>query len=248
MSVDQTGALCLYSSAATQLIVDLNAVAERWTNVVTTQPSRLLDTRNSPTVDGRFTGQGRVGANGIIELDVIARAGVPPSAVGVVPERDCGECFQEGQAMTGSQMSAVKHTCVNRGSAPPQSIVWCYGEGVAGQIGDGATNLQNPVPFPVGSSVDSVSVGGNHSCAVTNGLDDSQPGRLFCWDRTISARSTLSVNRASHSQTKPTEPTLPRYRRPLQIGGGQAAVAGWFHRLMSWSRWPSRTRVRTCRR
>jgi hypothetical protein len=50
MSVDQTGALCLYSSAATHLIVDLNAVAERWTNVVTTQPFRHSHSRRQGSV------------------------------------------------------------------------------------------------------------------------------------------------------------------------------------------------------
>ncbi len=44
-------------------------------------PARLLDTRNSPTIDGAFTNTGPLAAGQSIELEVTGRGGVPATGV-----------------------------------------------------------------------------------------------------------------------------------------------------------------------
>ena len=43
-------------------------------------PVRLMDTRNSPTVDGQFTNQGTLPAGTVTQLTVGGRAGIPADA------------------------------------------------------------------------------------------------------------------------------------------------------------------------
>ncbi len=46
-------------------------------------PARLMDTRNSATVDGRFQNTGKVGPKSFKELQVLGRGGIPASAAAV---------------------------------------------------------------------------------------------------------------------------------------------------------------------
>lgn len=58
-------------------------VVEASPGYVGVQPARLLDTRNAPTVDGRFSSLGRRGT-ATLELPVAGRGGVPPTGVRAV--------------------------------------------------------------------------------------------------------------------------------------------------------------------
>jgi alpha-tubulin suppressor-like RCC1 family protein len=72
--------------------------------------------------------------------------------------------------------------------------LWCRGDGIWGQLGDG-TNLSSATPVQVGASLHwvTVSAGGRHACAIT------ADGTLYCWganeagqlgDTTTARRST----------------------------------------------------------
>jgi len=82
---------------------------------------------------------------------------------------------------TVTQVSAgVYHSCaVTTGNA-----VYCWGANTSGQLGNGSDDTQSSVPVQVKagaqgdgylSGVESVSAGGNHSCAVTTG------NTVYCW-------------------------------------------------------------------
>ncbi len=47
-------------------------------------PARLVDTRPAATVDGRFSGIGRVGTQGMVKFPVLGRGGVPTTGAGSV--------------------------------------------------------------------------------------------------------------------------------------------------------------------
>lgn len=85
--VSDRGSVCLYASATTELTVDV--VGYLSTGALTTplDPARILETRSDPsltTVDGLFQGEGQVGADPVLELDVTGRGGVPAFGVGSV--------------------------------------------------------------------------------------------------------------------------------------------------------------------
>jgi hypothetical protein len=80
------GRVCFFAAVPTHLIVDVGGHFPS-TQVFTplTTPVRLLDTRpGTPTVDGQFAGTGPVGANGVLQLKVAGRGGVPANATSVV--------------------------------------------------------------------------------------------------------------------------------------------------------------------
>jgi hypothetical protein len=127
------GKVCLYTMSATQLIVDVNAfVPASVSSVVSTGPSRLLETRSGPgltTIDGLFQATGAVPAGGVVELPVIDRGGVgsdaasvllnvtvtEPSFSGFVTVYPCGEVpplasninFVAGQTLANAVSSRV---------------------------------------------------------------------------------------------------------------------------------------------
>ncbi|HRE00744.1 MAG TPA: hypothetical protein PLV68_05560, partial [Ilumatobacteraceae bacterium] len=85
-TLSATGALCIYSLAATDLVVDVSGyVPADAVGIETMTPSRLLDTRQGePTVDAAFAGEGRVGAGQFIEVDIAGRADVPADATAAI--------------------------------------------------------------------------------------------------------------------------------------------------------------------
>ncbi len=78
------GKVCLYSAGTTQLIADVAAWFPTGADFAGASPVRLLDTRQSPTVDGAFQAQGTLAAGGEIRLAVTGRAQVPVGATAVV--------------------------------------------------------------------------------------------------------------------------------------------------------------------
>ncbi len=80
------GSVCLYTSASTNLLVDLNGYYPMGSSLSSLIPARVLETRSgaAPTVDGQFSGIGRRAAGSVTDLAIAGRAGVPASAVAVV--------------------------------------------------------------------------------------------------------------------------------------------------------------------
>jgi hypothetical protein len=72
--------VCVYSSAAADITVDAIGYLPVESPTRATGPARLLDTRDSPTVDGEFEGYGRADAGDRIVLHVAGRADVPDDA------------------------------------------------------------------------------------------------------------------------------------------------------------------------
>ena len=75
------GKVCVYTSAATDLIVDVNGALPADTSFTTMNPARLHDSRSGGrTVDGREQGGGPAAAGSTTKVQVTERAGVAKSA------------------------------------------------------------------------------------------------------------------------------------------------------------------------
>jgi CSLREA domain-containing protein len=78
------GLVCLFVSEGTHLVVDVNGYFPPATSFFSLVPSRLLDTRGQPTVDGLFQGPAPVLRDTTLPLTVLGRGGVPADATAVV--------------------------------------------------------------------------------------------------------------------------------------------------------------------
>jgi hypothetical protein len=78
------GKVCITSDRAAHLIADVTAFSPAGSSLGTLSPARLLDTRRSPTVDGRYSFTGRMNANVVTYLPVIGRAGIASTATTAV--------------------------------------------------------------------------------------------------------------------------------------------------------------------
>lgn len=84
-SLDASGKLCIYTSAAIHLTADVVGYVEAGTSLTTIEPARLLDTRDiGKTTDSQFAGDGKRSADTELRLPVTGRAGVPVGTKGVV--------------------------------------------------------------------------------------------------------------------------------------------------------------------
>jgi hypothetical protein len=83
--VSSDGKVCLFTSAETDLMVDVLGYVPSDSSVKGLRPARLLDTRSTggSTVDGRFARIGRRGANSVTQIDVRGRGGVASTAASV---------------------------------------------------------------------------------------------------------------------------------------------------------------------
>ena len=83
--LSSTGTICLYTLAATDLIVDVTGWLPTTPGYTPLVPARLLDTRpGNPTIDGQYAGQGQRQLGTTLELQVSGRGGVPADAAAVV--------------------------------------------------------------------------------------------------------------------------------------------------------------------
>ena len=81
------GKVCIFTLAATDLVVDVNGFVPAGSQPVTLTPARLAETRSGPnltTVDGQFQGEGRRAAGSVLELTVTGRGNVPANAAAVM--------------------------------------------------------------------------------------------------------------------------------------------------------------------
>ncbi len=83
--VGVNGEVEIYNDAgAVDVLVDVLGWLPAGVGFTGVSPARLLDTRNSPTIDGRFSGVGALGAGAVASLPVVGRGSVPASGVGAV--------------------------------------------------------------------------------------------------------------------------------------------------------------------
>ncbi|BAN03866.1 HYR domain-containing protein [Ilumatobacter coccineus] len=80
-----TGSVCVFTSAETDLTIDVVGYVPSTSGVVSVDPARVYATRASDeTVDGEQEATGRISAGESVEVDIVGRAGVPGSGVGAV--------------------------------------------------------------------------------------------------------------------------------------------------------------------
>ncbi|MEE9414007.1 MAG: leucine-rich repeat domain-containing protein, partial [Acidimicrobiales bacterium] len=85
--VGSAGRVCIYSTRATNLVVDVNGYVADGTGTNPVTPARLADTRSGRkrrTVDGQYEGLGKLGRGAITEIRIAGRGGVPDTGVGAV--------------------------------------------------------------------------------------------------------------------------------------------------------------------
>ena len=78
-----TGSVCIYTSQATDLVVDVNGAFAADSGFASVNPARLLETRvgaDLTTADGQAEGVGRVGDSKVVEFQITGRVGIPQGA------------------------------------------------------------------------------------------------------------------------------------------------------------------------
>ncbi len=87
VKIGTAGKVCIYTSAATHIVTDVNGYVPAGGSPSAVVPARVLETRSGPkdkTFDGQFQGIGARGAGTTTELTVAGRAGVPSNAASVM--------------------------------------------------------------------------------------------------------------------------------------------------------------------
>ena len=81
VKLNPDGKACIYTFAATHLVVDVNAYVPAGSDVTPLSPARLADSRDgNPTIDGQHQGFGYQPAGSITEIQITGRGGVPTNA------------------------------------------------------------------------------------------------------------------------------------------------------------------------
>ncbi len=75
VALSPTGSVCVMSSVAAHMLIDATGYAPASSALVVSKPSRLMDTRAQPTVDGQSSGAGPITAGGTATIQVTGRAG-----------------------------------------------------------------------------------------------------------------------------------------------------------------------------
>ncbi len=81
------GAVCVFTLAATDLVIDVNGYATVGSGTNPVEPARVVETRTESgfdTIDGVLAGVGSLGAGTVLTVPVLGRGGVPASGVAAV--------------------------------------------------------------------------------------------------------------------------------------------------------------------
>ncbi len=236
--VDGDGDVCLYSLAATHVVVDVGGSLGATSGYGSVQPARLLDSRpGEPTVDGKFSRGGLVRAGSVTKLRVRGRGGVPGGARAVVLN----------VVATGARGSGYLTVFRCDGPRPLAASV---------NVGPGDT-VGNAVVAGVDSAGDvciyslvqtHVVVDVNGSFGATSAYRSLQPARLFdSRPATLAAKADdysrllLDEYRVAHGLPPFTEdPAMSAYAAGWS---GEMARTGFRHGTSSWAEnigfWPS---------
>ncbi len=84
VALNANGEVCVFSNVTAHYALDVLAYVPAGSDLVTVEPSRLLDTRPSgSTVDGQFLGAGKLVGGQFTKVKIAGRGGVAADAVGV---------------------------------------------------------------------------------------------------------------------------------------------------------------------
>ena len=132
------GRVCVFVSAATHLVVDVNGYFPAVSSFVSLVPARLLESRSGVgvgSVDGLFAGLGVRGAGSVTELLVAGRGGVVGDASAVVLTVTVTESVGAGFVTVfpcGSVMPLASNVNFGAGATVANSVV--SGVGVGGRV------------------------------------------------------------------------------------------------------------------
>jgi len=132
------GTVCVYTQAATDLVVDVNGYIPEGSRFDSVQPQRLLETRVGPglgTVDGQYNGIGQIPATATFGLPVAGRAGVPLDADAVALNVTVTEARGPGYITVfpcGGGRPLAASLNYRTGSTVPNAVIAKIGDG--GQV------------------------------------------------------------------------------------------------------------------
>lgn len=95
--------------------------------------------------------------------------------------------------------AGAAHTC----AIDDQAQLWCWGQNVRGEVGDGSGQPRVLTPTMIATGVTQVAVGADHSCAISG-------GRVRCWGQNLDGQSG--------------QPTVGVVATPTEVTG---SGAGW---------------------
>ena len=123
--------------------------------------------------------------------------------------------LDQGGAVFMSISTHQHHGCGIDGSGS----VWCWGTNTYGRLGDGTTDTRlTPVKITSTLRFIAVSVGYNHTCAITG-----TTAELYCWGHNL--RGQLGDGTPGSSKLVPTKVTTPAVRWATVSAGGQQTCA-----------------------
>jgi Bacterial Ig-like domain/Bacterial pre-peptidase C-terminal domain len=129
-----TGKICVFTSAATHLIVDAAAFAPASSTLVfLSEPARLLETRSGTTVDGAHVNVGRRTAGTTYQLPIVGRAGVPANATAVALNVTAVDS-EPGNYLTVFPCGSARPDASNVNAGTPGQAV---SNSVVARVGDG---------------------------------------------------------------------------------------------------------------
>jgi len=129
------GNVCIYTHAATDLVVDVNGYVPYGGSFDTLVPARLLESRTGPeltTIDGKFEGIGRLKAGHATALSVQGRGGVPDDAVAAM--LNVTAVYPDGPGFVtiypcGEQRPVASNVNHSAGQVIPNAVITQIGSG-----------------------------------------------------------------------------------------------------------------------
>jgi alpha-tubulin suppressor-like RCC1 family protein len=183
------------SAGSTHLIADVEGWFADGSGFAPVLPARLLDTRRGGgTIDGLGAPGVPVGADGVLDLKVLGRGGVPAVGVGSVVLNVTAVDPSSAGFVTVWPAGSPKPTASNlnfpAGDTRPNLVVVRVGAGGMVSLFNsaGSTHLIGDVEgwFPEPSTATAVSTSDTHSCAVRS------DGSVACWGDSRPERTSLA--------------------------------------------------------
>ncbi len=135
--VGADGTISIFNnSGAVHVVIDVVGWFPDNQSYVGVTPARLADTRNSPTIDGRFSNTGPRGQAKVADVTVVNRAGVPASGVGAVALNVTATDPTTASFLTVWPTGAGRPTASNLNFVPGQTVpnMVIAKVGVGGQV------------------------------------------------------------------------------------------------------------------